>query len=91
MVELGKKWARDIRAQRRNKRNRGGELEHVPENRMMMIQYFPVMGHSVRQSATKSPFSISAALSFPPAHAEIHLHPLTLRRINISPKHTLST
>lgn len=91
MVELGKKWARDIRAHRRNKRKRGRELEHVPENRMMMIQYFPVRGHSVRQSATKSPFSISAALSFSPAHAEIHLHPLTLRRINISQKHTLST
>ena len=31
-------------------------MEHVPENRMMMIQYFPVRGHSVHSVCHKVTF-----------------------------------
>lgn len=69
MVELRQRRVRDTSAQRRKASERGREfaqLEHVPENRMMMIQYFPVRGQSVHSLPTKSPFSISAALLFSP-------------------------
>lgn len=55
-------------------------LEHVPENRMMMIQYFPVRGHSLQShlspSLPRSLFSFSFLLSsrnpFTPFNSEIY-------------------
>lgn len=41
------------------------QLEHIPENRMMMIQYLPLQGHSVHKS-TKSPLFIFGSVS--PSH-----------------------
>lgn len=52
------------------------QLEHVPGNRMMMIQYFPVRGYSVH-SLPQSHLSLSPPRAFFSFHAEIHLHPLT--------------